>query len=191
LTEQGVQEAGRVVAGKFTGEVWLLKHMQASLGGDKSEAAWLKKFRGSYLWAEQVDEISPMPANAPPDQTVKRRRLGHPATRSEGKALMFPMYILSGKTPVRAATWDEWEGWMKSHQAGQIAETQLDDVVIHTFFTGFGPKQPSESAPGFFQTRVRGDEDWTERRWTYSTWDDAVAGHERVVSTVYDILVWA
>jgi hypothetical protein len=61
MTGQGAVEVGRVNNGQFSGDVPLLSRLSAALGPGATEDDWLRKYHGSYLWAEET----------PLSQTVK------------------------------------------------------------------------------------------------------------------------
>lgn len=90
-------------------------------------------------------------------------------------------YILNGKTPVQCdddIKWREWYIRAKRH----VAKENLGKVVISTIFLGIDHGF-NESKPVLFETMVFGGSlDQEQDR--FCTWDDAEAGHKKMVERV-------
>jgi len=92
-------------------------------------------------------------------------------------------WMLDGHEPKRV-TWDDYRAWMEQgfDVTKRVAATEIGDVRVSTVFLsidhGWG-----DGPPVLFETMVFGGE-MDENQWRYSTWDEAVAGHERVVTAV-------
>jgi hypothetical protein len=94
-------------------------------------------------------------------------------------------WILVEREP-RKVGWDEWLEWSRQgfDETRRVAKTTVGEVDISTVFLtvdhawGGGP-------PILFETMVFGGP-LNEYQWRYSTWDEAVAGHERIVNAVRD-----
>lgn len=86
-------------------------------------------------------------------------------------------YILDGKTPV-AADLMTWARWLESAER-HVAKDNVAGHLISTVFLGLDHRF-GDGPPLLFETMVFKDgsscEDWCER---CSTWDEAVAMHER------------
>ena len=88
-------------------------------------------------------------------------------------------YILDGHEPVVC---DEiaWACRNRDIEGRRVASTQVADASVSTIFLGsdysFGSQPPL-----FFETMIFGGEhdEFCDR---YSTWDDAQAGHDRIVN---------
>lgn len=105
------------------------------------------------------------------------------------------LYILVGKAPVRVKDTLEWARWLGQFDR-HVAKTDVDECWVSTVFLGldhnhsrrgppllfetmaFGPLQPSEHFGG----RLYRPEICSMDR--YSTWDQAAAGHEKIVAEV-------
>lgn len=75
----------------------------------------------------------------------------------------------------------KWGKWMESADR-HVAKTDLGEVWISTVFLGidhgFG-----EKLPVLFETMIFGGVR-DQEQWRYTTWDEAVAGHEKAVRLV-------
>lgn len=93
-------------------------------------------------------------------------------------------YILENKVPVKIYDIEEWA--VKSTvESRRVDETFISDVRISTVFLGLDHSF-GEGEPLLFETMIFGGEhdDYQDR---YSTWDEAVAGHERAVNLCIEI----
>lgn len=96
-------------------------------------------------------------------------------------------YILDGHTvvPCDHDTWLHWISDEDNFQKKRVALTQLGDLKVSTVFLGLDHNF-SNAKIAIFETMVfggPGDEDM-ER---YSTWDEAVEGHQRMVDKWKDV----
>lgn len=89
-------------------------------------------------------------------------------------------YVLIGHEPVEAELF-EWANWFERNNR-TVAKTDVGEVRVSTVFLGLDHNW-GEGPPLIFETMVFGGEfdEWQER---YSTWDQAVAGHEEMVAKV-------
>jgi len=89
-------------------------------------------------------------------------------------------YILDENHNVVSATFLEWMEWLTADPTrARVALTAVGNVEVSTVFLGFTMR------PGglVFETMVFGGKfDKVQRR--YSTWDEAVAGHNGLVREV-------
>lgn len=88
------------------------------------------------------------------------------------------MYILGqdGRTPIEEPDMIKWGRWHEFSDNRVVRRTVIEDVEVSTVFLGidhsFGGGRPV-----LFETMIFGGthDEYQER---YSTWDQAVAGHE-------------
>lgn len=89
-------------------------------------------------------------------------------------------YILEGHE-VRVVDWRTWADWYKT--AGEkrvVAKTMIGAVRVSTVFLGLDHGLGEGEPPMIFETMIFGGPD-DQAQWRYSTWDEAEAGHWRVV----------
>lgn len=90
-------------------------------------------------------------------------------------------YILDGKEPVEVSDIMTWATQFET--AGRIVKkTTLGEVEVSTVFLGLD-HQWGDGPPLLFETMVFGGEH-DQEQWRYSTWDEAVAGHDAVVAKI-------
>jgi len=91
-------------------------------------------------------------------------------------------YILDGKEPVKVHDVMEWA--MQIEYMDMIVEqtTLGQNIRVSTVFLGVD-YQFGNGPPLLFETMVFGGEH-NEDQWRYSTWDEAVAGHDAVVAMI-------
>lgn len=91
-------------------------------------------------------------------------------------------YILVGHEPVMEPDLMKWAEWMETAYR-HVAVQQLNvEVLISTVFLGIN-HQWGIGSPLLFETMVFGgihDQDC----YRYSTWDEALAGHKRLVAEI-------
>ncbi len=89
------------------------------------------------------------------------------------------LYKLSGKKPV-PCSFEEYITFMKSAANRIIEQTRIGDLLVSTIFTGidhaFGTGEKL-----LFETKVFGLPDDAQPRWRFSTWNQAVREHRRLV----------
>lgn len=92
-------------------------------------------------------------------------------------------YILVGHEPVEEPDLFKWAEWMENADR-HVRETFRDDVRVSTVFLGLDMSFLGDGPPVLFETMVfiNGSGDEMER---YSTWDEAVEGHQRMVDQVF------
>jgi len=94
-------------------------------------------------------------------------------------------YILKGREPV-PATAQEWAMWYEAaHEDGSIslAHDTIGEASVSTVFLGLDQRLGRDDGgpPILFETLIfGGDNDGDGRR--YSTWDEAMAGHQEYVA---------
>lgn len=116
----------------------------------------------------------PERADGPPIDSVRWYRLdGHDAVRMHTRAEQY-------------AEWDRREQSIRDGEdAYRVARTDLGDGrEVSTVFLGLDHQWMPDLPPLIFETMVFPECDICER---YSTWDQAVAGHETVVREVLSV----
>jgi hypothetical protein len=95
-------------------------------------------------------------------------------------------YILDGHTPI-ACDMDTW-GRQHGDEIHRVKWTEQGDVVISTVFLGLDHRFMGRGPPLLFETMYFvADESIDCVR--YSSWDDAVAGHDAMVRRVFKVKV--
>lgn len=95
-------------------------------------------------------------------------------------------YILGedGKTPIAEPDLLKWAAWFETADR-KVAQTNVGGKYVSTVFLGVDHQSFSDEEPLFFETMVFSDGDSLDlacRR--YSTWDEALAGHQAMVERV-------
>lgn len=92
-------------------------------------------------------------------------------------------YILDGHEPVPEPDVLRWGHWMQSADR-VVDKTVVDGQEVSTVFLGLD-HQWGIGPPVLFETMVFGlGSSLDEHCERYSTWDDAIAGHDRIVGEV-------
>lgn len=95
----------------------------------------------------------------------------------------------------------EWARFVETDGARRVAETRLNGLRVSTVFLGLDHSWSGK--PLFFETMIFRDganpppainferiKDWAhDYQMRYSTWDEAVAGHEQVVTVIREGLL--
>lgn len=94
---------------------------------------------------------------------------------------MSDFYILEGKKAVKVASLEEWSRRMDLENRHVAVTEVAPGVTVSTVFLGLD-HQHFSGPPLLFETMVFNDygDDGTQER--YSTWDEAAAGHARIVA---------
>ena len=89
-------------------------------------------------------------------------------------------YILEGRQPKPVADVLVWAQWFESTNR-VVAQTQVGELWVSTVFLGLDHSF-GHGPPVLFETMVfRGRDGAGEDMWRYSTYDEAEAGHAKVV----------
>jgi len=72
--------------------------------------------------------------------------------------------------------------WRHDPEHSRVAKTEIDEVMVSTVFLGVNHNL-AFGKPHLFETMVFGGEMDGEMQ-RYSTWDEALAGHEQIVAAV-------
>ena len=100
-------------------------------------------------------------------------------------------YILNDKHEVVPASLEEWANWFESINNRRVAETTVGDYWVSTVFLGLDHRWSGDGPPIVFETmafnrspdKVEDGRAWDELDMArYCTWDEAKAGHQRMVS---------
>lgn len=98
---------------------------------------------------------------------------------------MTDKYILEGKIPVAVSSLIDWAEWFETADR-TVKKTQVGTTEVSTIFLGFPPHQHGNGGPPLlFETMIFGGK-CDEHRWRYSTWEEAEAGHDRVVTELLE-----
>ena len=90
-------------------------------------------------------------------------------------------YRLDGHTPVVAGR-DDLARQYKDPEARRVAQTKVGDASVSTVFLAIDHGWGNEP-PILFETMIFGG-DYDEWQWRYGTWEQAEAGHNRVVDAL-------
>lgn len=103
-------------------------------------------------------------------------------------------YRLDGRTPIACSTLDEWiaatiardDEWDRDGvDPWRVAWTPIaDGIEVSTVFLGLNHRYRPDGPPLLFETMVFGVDDDADVMWRWSTWDQALAGHDQVVAAV-------
>ena len=94
-----------------------------------------------------------------------------------------PMYYRLDGHDVVAATRSEFSRQFEDADLRRVASDYVGDVHVSTVFLALDHSF-SGGPPLVFETMVFGLSDDTDYQWRYETWDQAVAGHARVLAAV-------
>jgi hypothetical protein len=97
---------------------------------------------------------------------------------------MSDKYLLCEDHSVRAT--DDLMEWAKGFEKSDrhVGSTLVGDVHISTVFLGLDHSF-GDGPPLLFETMIFGGKH-NQKQWRYSTWDEAVAGHEAAVKLASD-----
>lgn len=88
------------------------------------------------------------------------------------------LYRLDGRTPIKCESVLEWAEAMEDMASRSVAFTDLEGGEISTVFIGINIH--GDDPPVVFETAILAPDD-VEIPARYSTWDEALAGHEEIV----------
>jgi hypothetical protein len=86
-------------------------------------------------------------------------------------------YVLTDDHKTVPATLEEWASFFEGRAKRRVALTEEGDIAVSTVFLGLDHNW-GEGPPLLFETMIFGGPH-DEEQWRYSTWDEAVAGHQR------------
>lgn len=94
-------------------------------------------------------------------------------------------YILKDKEPVPVDDIIEWAKWFETADDERQVDLTVVDIgeEASTVFTGLEYRLFGDGPPLLFETMVFGG-GYDGETWRYSTWDEAEAGHKKVVERV-------
>lgn len=117
---------------------------------------------------------------------VHRRELKRFLTRVEAAAADFPLYILIDHEVVRCTDFHAWAEFKVDFEVNcRVGNTQVGQRWVSTVFLGTNCRHFGDGPPIVFETMIfgPGQSDVVDR---YETWDEAAAGHEKVVASLTD-----
>lgn len=99
-------------------------------------------------------------------------------------------YILEGHEP-KETDLMTWAKWFSDREKSIVKQTYIPKdgdpkgIMVSTVFLGID-HQYGEGEPLLFETMIFGinDNEYQER---YSTWEEAEAGHEKAIATVFEV----
>lgn len=105
---------------------------------------------------------------------------------------MIGHYKLEKRRPVLVPDLIEWATWMEAADR-HVARTEFSaGVEVSTVFLGLDHRFSGNGPPLLFETIVFGlNMENDAMMWRYSSWDDAVTGHNATVRKVDDLLAQA
>ncbi|WP_099071278.1 hypothetical protein [Nostoc linckia] len=90
------------------------------------------------------------------------------------------LYILDeNKQPIKPESLEQWSNWRKNENNIQVALDTFSWGRVSTIFLGKDYSNFPNQEPQLFETMVFGGE-YSGKFWRYSTWEQAVAGHQEV-----------
>ncbi len=99
-----------------------------------------------------------------------------------------PMYYRLDGHEVVPASRDEFVAQFQDFRHRSVASDYVGEVHVSTVFLALDHAFTG-GPPLVFETMVFGFDDEGEYQWRYHTWDEAVAGHQRVLAAVRDGLL--
>ena len=90
-------------------------------------------------------------------------------------------YILKGHEAVPEPDLLTWARWLEENQESLVADETVGAIRISTVFLGLDHNIFGRDRPALFQTMTFGGPDQYEVCERYSTWEEAEAGHKRIV----------
>ena len=97
--------------------------------------------------------------------------------------MTYQKYILDenhNHIPVDLMTWGRWFGDIKNRR---VAEDKIGKVKVSTVFMGTDHNFSDDGPPLLYETMIFGGKRNDEQE-RYSTWDEAIAGHKRIVKEI-------
>jgi hypothetical protein len=91
-------------------------------------------------------------------------------------------YVLRGHEAVATDDSREWARMFDKTDARRVAKDTIGEAEVSTVFLGIDHNWGG-GPPLLFETMVFGDSPY-ELQWRYSTWEEAEAGHARVVAAL-------
>ena len=96
---------------------------------------------------------------------------------------MIKHYILVNREPVEVDLM-EWARWLQENENDRsVKKTKIAGTDISTAFLGVDHNFSGEGSPILFETMILGGP-YNQYCWRYSTWDEAIEGHNRVIELV-------
>lgn len=90
-------------------------------------------------------------------------------------------YILEGKTPKKVSLM-EWARWYEKANR-HAGKTTIGEVTVSTVFLGLDHSWDGK-IPILFETMIFGDDKFEDYQERYSTWDEAIEGHNKAVALI-------
>jgi hypothetical protein len=100
---------------------------------------------------------------------------------------MSAKYILDGHKPKPERDLLTWARWFEDGEKRRVAHDVVGLVSVSTVFLGID-HQFGNGPPLLFETMTFGPSDDGQEQHRYSTWDEAVAGHNAIVGRLKNLL---
>ena len=91
-------------------------------------------------------------------------------------------YILNGHTPVVEPDLMKWAQWFETADR-HVVRDKVGDKEVSTVFLGldYSFDYLGKAKPIFFETMIFNEKGEAEDDWRYCTWEEAEAGHKKIV----------
>lgn len=92
-------------------------------------------------------------------------------------------YILEGHTPIVCNDLFKWATWFEKADR-TVAKTKIGELEVFTVFLGLDYNWIEGGKPLLFETLIFGGKKFDQEQDRYSTWEEAEAGHKKMVEKV-------
>lgn len=101
---------------------------------------------------------------------------------------MSDLYVLEGRVPVPMPDPIAWGRWMQSADR-RVLQEHVGAAFVSTVFLGMDHNFSRVGPPLLFETMVfhAGHPDWDDHQERHATWDEAEAGHRRIVASLLEL----
>ena len=107
--------------------------------------------------------------------------------KPKGKGIDLGFYILKGHEPVPEPDTLKWAMWLNTADRRVskdiVIKSGEDAITVSTVFLGLNHQYNPEEPPLLFETMIFGGK-FDQDMWRYSTWDEAVKGHNKVAEKI-------
>lgn len=83
----------------------------------------------------------------------------------------------------------QWADWFETADR-RVKETTVGEFWVSTVFLGLDYAFCTDGPPRVFETMIRHKEEWMDYQPRYSTWDEAIEGHDHAVKLVERLSKW-
>lgn len=98
---------------------------------------------------------------------------------------MGDLFVLEGHTPIPVTETDtpRWARMIEDSESRRVAKTTVGDADVSTVFLGIDYNWTGKGPPLVFETMIFGG-NYDQETWRWSTWNEAEAGHTRIVAAL-------